>query len=89
MQMWHHIFSLNISHLFSVQCSQLTVPMNGDMGCRLLMSGLMPSYEDTCTFYCDMGYELTGSDTRICQSNGSWNGSDVMCRRGTVVIDNI
>ena len=39
--------------------------MNGDMEC-LLMSGMymMPSYEDTCTFNCDMGYELTGSDTR-------------------------
>ena len=63
--------------------------MNGDMECGLLMSGLMPSYEDTCTFDCDTGYELTGSDTRICQSDGNWNGTDVMCRRGTVVIANI
>ena len=28
------------------------------------------------------GYELTGSDTRTCQSDGSWDGSDAMCRRG-------
>ena len=63
--------------------------MNGDMECHLLMSGMMPSYEDTCSFNCDMGYELTGSDTRTCQSNGSWSGSDVMCRRGTVDIANI
>jgi len=40
------------------------------------------SYEDTCSFTCNTGYELTGSDTRTCQSNGSWNGRVVVCRRG-------
>ena len=38
---------------------------------------------DTCSFTCSTGYELTGSKTRICQSNGGWSGSDVTCRRGT------
>ena len=38
---------------------------------------------DTCSFTCNTGYELTGSDTRTCQSDGSWSGTDVMCRRGT------
>ena len=41
-----------------------------------------PSYEDTCSFTCDTGYELTGSDTRICQNDGSWNGSDTECIQG-------
>ena len=36
---------------------------------------------DTCSFTCDTGYELTGSDTRTCQSDGSWSGSDDVCRR--------
>ena len=40
------------------------------------------SYEDTCSFTCNTGYELTGSDTRTCQSNGSWSGSDTACGRG-------
>ena len=31
---------------------------------------------DTCSFTCNTGYELTGSDTRTCQSNGSWSGSE-------------
>ena len=35
--------------------------------------------EDTCSFTCNTGYELTGSDTRTCQNNGSWSGSDVVC----------
>ena len=25
----------------------------------------VPSYEDTCSFTCNTGYELTGSDTRV------------------------
>ena len=37
---------------------------------------------DTCSFTCNTGYELTGSDNRACQSNGSWSGSDIICRRG-------
>ena len=41
------------------------------------------SYEDTCSFTCNAGYELTGSDTRTCQSNGNWSGTDDMCERGT------
>jgi len=40
------------------------------------------SYEDTCSFTCNTGYELTGSDTRICQSDGSWSGSNIKCNAG-------
>ena len=38
---------------------------------------------DTCSFACHTGYELTGSDTRTCQSDGSWSGTDDVCGRGT------
>jgi len=48
------------------------------MNCTLGNSGV-PSYEDTCSFTCKTGYELTGSDSRTCQSNGSWSGSQTMC----------
>ena len=51
------------------------------ISCSLGDDGV-PSYEDTCSFTCNTGYELTGSDTRTCQSDGSWSGSDVVCRRG-------
>ena len=37
------------------------------------------SYEDTCSFTCNTGYELTGNATRTCQSDGSWSGSPVSC----------
>jgi len=38
-----------------------------------------PSYEDTCSFTCNTGYELTGSAQRTCQSDSSWSGSPVSC----------
>ena len=40
---------------------------------------------DTCSFTCNTGYELTGSDTRTCQSNGSWSGTNTVCRRGMII----
>ena len=42
---------------------------------------------DTCSFTCNTGYELTGSDTRTCQSDGTWSGSDDVCRRGIAYTD--
>ena len=37
---------------------------------------------DTCTAMCSNGYRLMGSNTRTCQTNGSWSGSDATCIRG-------
>ena len=64
-------------------CPLLTGLGNGIMNCSLGDDGV-PSYEDTCSFTCNNGYELTGSDSRTCQSNGTWSGSDDVCRRGNV-----
>ena len=63
-------------------CSVLISPENGMIRCSIMENNTVPSYEDACSFTCNTGYELTGSDTRTCQSNGSWSGSDVMCSRG-------
>ena len=63
-----------------VNCS-LTIPNNGNINCSLGDDGV-PSYEDTCSFICNTGYELTGSDTRTCQSDRSWSGSNATCKRG-------
>ena len=65
----------------SVSCPSLTDPDNGVISCLLGDDGV-PSYEDNCSFTCNTGYELTDSDARTCQSDGSWSGSDDVCRRG-------
>ncbi|XP_065899772.1 uncharacterized protein [Dysidea avara] len=69
-----------------VQCSTLFNTDNGTINC-LLGDDEVPSYEDSCNLTCNTGYELTGSDTRTCQSNGRWSGSDGVCRRVTPVGD--
>ena len=68
----------------SVSCSSLTDPNNGMIDCSLGDDGF-PSYEDTCSFTCDTGYELTGSDTRTCQSDRNWSGTNIVCRRGMII----
>jgi len=51
------------------------------MTCLLGDDGV-PSYEDTCSFTCNIGFKLTGSDTRTCQSDESWSGNEAKCNRG-------
>ena len=57
--------------------------MDGMISCSLINDPVF-SYEDICKYSCNTGYELIDSDTRTCQSNGSWNGTDNVCRRGMV-----
>ena len=66
---------------FAVPCRSLTAPTNGVMTCSLGDDGV-PSYEDTCSFTCNTGYELTGSNTRTCLSNRIWSGMETLCRIG-------
>ena len=63
---------------FIVSCQSLTDPSNGMINCSL-GDDEVPSYEDTCSFTCDTGYELTDNDTRTCQSDGTWSGNSTMC----------
>jgi len=71
-----------------VRCPTLTDPNNGMINCSLGDDGV-PSYEDTCSFTCNTGYELTGSDTRTCQSNGNWSDTNTTCRRGDIFTDDV
>ena len=80
------IISHSVASMFivtEIQCHNLSIPANGEiMSCSSGRVGV--GYEkDTCSFTCNTGYKLTGSDTaRTCQSNGSWSGTDDVCRRG-------
>ena len=64
-----------------VSCPSLSDPSNGVISCSLGDDGVA-SYEDTCSYICNTGYELTGSNSRNCQSDGTWSGSDPTCGRG-------
>ena len=71
-----------VLYVTDIRCDNLSTPSNGEItSCSSGRVGV--GYEgETCSFTCNTGYELTGSDTRTCQSNGSWSGSDDVCRRG-------
>jgi len=62
-----------------VSCPLLTAPDNGTIDC----TGLL--FEDTCTFSCDDGYELTGSENRTCQNDQTWSGIKSMCLQGALI----
>ena len=83
--MQHLVFRYNSYQLvFVVKCPNLNDVMNGELFCSLGDNG--PLYGDTCSFTCNTGYELTGSDTRTCQSDGSWSGSDDVCSNSTATM---
>ena len=64
-----------------VSCPELNNLENGMIKCQS-KEVKKYLYEDTCNFTCDTGYELTGSDTRTCQSDGSWSGNENICEKG-------
>jgi len=74
-------FYITVDIYFLVNCPSLSIHDNETITCLLGNDGI-PSYEDTCSFACNTGYELTGNDTRTCQSDGTWSGNEVMCKRG-------
>ena len=51
--------------------------MNGTLQCpNETTTGV---FEDTCTFSCNAGYELQGSNNGTCLANQSWSGGDPIC----------
>ena len=55
--------------------AQCLAPTNADFQCPNGTSLI----GDTCTFSCNAGYELQGSNNRTCLANQSWSGGDPIC----------
>ena len=51
--------------------------MNGTLQCP--NGATIGVFEDTCTFSCNGGYELQGSNNGTCLANQSWSGGDPIC----------
>ena len=67
--------------MFIVECPSLDEPTNGMMDCTL-GDGDTANPGESCSFSCDDGFMLYGSDTRTCQNDRSWSGSETTCVRG-------
>ena len=63
-----------------VYCQSIPGINNGTITCSQSNTGIY-FYQDMCNFACNSGYTLNGSDTRMCLSNGSWSGIDVVCMK--------
>ena len=62
------------------RCYNLSIPSNG----RILSCNSGDNIKSTCNLACNTGYVLTGSNARTCQNDGSWNGTETMCRKGII-----
>lgn len=58
-----------------VSCEEPLPPVHGSV------KGTSYQYKASATYQCDIGYELQGSLERFCQKDGTWNGTQVSCRR--------
>ena len=60
-----------------VDCGEPPQPTNGE----LVLSET--TYGSMATFSCNQGYDLIGSEVRVCQADGSWDGEITVCERKT------
>ena len=58
--------------LLVITCPVLSALENGTISC----SPGNDSPGDTCTLTCDDGFEISGTQSRTCQDDGTWNGAD-------------
>ena len=59
----------------SVDCGSLTNPNNG-----LVDTSSGTTFESTATYTCDIGYTLSGSQSRTCGAEGLWTFSEPICQ---------
>jgi len=76
---------LNLSCL-DTQCVTLDLSDGLEMLCDSTYTTGVGYEGDTCNFKCNTGYEFTGSDSRTCQSDGSWSGIEAKCSFGTYCV---
>ena len=65
-------FLLSI-HVIVNRCPQLSAPPHGSLELCSNLPG------KTCRLACDRGYNLNGSTTRACTSDGTWTGTQTQC----------
>ena len=59
----------------AVECVYLESPENGEVTQTGTLVGSVAIYS------CFPGFELVGEETRTCQENGQWSGTEPFCRR--------
>ena len=64
-----------LSHAVAIDCGGLSYPVNGQVQ-------ISPNskFGGVAIYQCRFGYELRGTETRVCQSDGRWSSRSPVCR---------
>ena len=60
-----------------IKCDVLDAPKHGKKDCSGEIFG------ETCNFECNTGFDLSGSEQRTCQADGTWTGVPVHCTQAS------
>ena len=72
---------MNFIFLSGSDCPVLGTPISGRKYGSKYNNG------DIVTFECDPGFVLKGSTVRKCLENGTWNGTEAVCRGQSLLYD--
>ncbi|NXX49726.1 LYAM3 protein, partial [Tricholaema leucomelas] len=61
----------------AITCPVLSAPDRGELRCSHLHGDF--TFGSTCAFSCQMGFALTGSESRDCTATGTWTGDAPRC----------
>ncbi|NXF75028.1 LYAM3 protein, partial [Sclerurus mexicanus] len=67
----------NATRCEAIACPVLSAPDWGEMNCSHLHRDF--AFGSTCTFSCQMGFALTGSESHKCTATGTWTGEAPRC----------
>ncbi|KAI6064116.1 P-selectin isoform X1 [Aix galericulata] len=62
----------------AITCPMLRAPEHGRMNCSHLYGSF--TFTSTCAFSCQPGFELKGSQSRVCMAMRTWTGDTPRCR---------
>jgi len=75
------VYNVTLILVLLVTCPPLDTPDNGTIDCSLGDDG-EPNLGDICQFTCDDGFELVGSEIRVCQNDSEWDATEASCTNG-------
>ncbi|KFO72377.1 P-selectin, partial [Cuculus canorus] len=64
-------------HCEAITCPALSAPDRGELNCSHLHGDF--AFGSTCTFSCQTGFALVGSESRECMATGTWSGNTPCC----------
>ncbi|XP_049664063.1 P-selectin-like isoform X2 [Accipiter gentilis] len=64
-------------HCEAITCPVLSAPDQGELNCSHLHGDFV--FGSTCTFSCQMGFVLSGPESRKCTAMGTWTGDSPHC----------